>query len=196
MDLTNSSELIRNFFETSNLGLRKREISMVWSAVFLFRLLSRLLRSYKLPYQRAFCSTWKRWGCQTGWVRSIGPLRMLTHVRLFVFLILNLCFADNQITNSSDSFTNLNSESTFFNEYLLWFLIQLANWEKENWFGPTLFQLLKLRKIREANWWKHLMNSLKVLVIKWLGVLLTFYLFYERLTETIQNSIQKHSTHW
>ena len=57
-----------------------------------------------------------------------------------------------------------------FKEYLLWFLFQLANWgkipvldQKEVCF---LSQLLKLRKIcgknSETNWWKHLMNSLRI----------------------------------
>ena len=158
MDLTNSSELIRNFFETSNLGLRKREISMVWSAVFLFRLLSRLLRSYKLPYQRAFCSTWKRWGCQTGWVRSIGPLRMLTHVRLFVFWYWTIFFADNQITNSSDSFTNLNSESTIFSMNICYdFLFNWQTEKKRTGLDQYFFNLWNWEKfekqIGENVWW-------------------------------------------
>ena len=37
-----------------------------------------------------------------------------------------------RITNSSDGFTNLEFRIyEFFNEYLLWFIYQLANWEKK-----------------------------------------------------------------
>ena len=54
---------------------------------------------------------------------------------------------------SSDTFTNLEFRIyNFFNEYLLWYLFQLANWEKtlvlNQWEVCFLFQLLKLRKIR------------------------------------------------
>ena len=65
----------------------------------------------------------------------------------------------------------LNSEPTnFFDEYLLWFRFQLANWEKNTCLGPIRFhfQLPKLRKFSvkhgETNWWKHLMNSLFTVV--------------------------------
>ena len=51
-----------------------------------------------------------------------------------------------------------NSESTnWVSEYLLWFLFQLANWEKKLfWTNKVcfLFQLLKLRKILGKNWGK------------------------------------------
>ena len=50
--------------------------------------------------------------------------------------------------------------------YLLWFLFRLANWEKIMFWTNKKFgffySLLKLRKISETNWWKHLMNWLKV----------------------------------
>ena len=78
---------------------------------------------------------------------------------------------------SSDNFTNLEFRiDEFYNECLLWFLFQLANWEN------TCFQQIRslssfliaqteknswnkfVKKIREKNWWNYVMNSLKVLV--------------------------------
>ena len=66
------------------------------------------------------------------------------------------------ITNSSDSFTNIKFRIyEFLNEYLLWFLFQLANWKKKICFGliRSLFSFstnkkFVEKKIRETNWWK------------------------------------------
>jgi len=45
--------------------------------------------------------------------------------------------APKPITNSSDSFTNLEFQIyEFFNEFLLWFLFQVANWKKK--LGPII----------------------------------------------------------
>ena len=63
------------------------------------------------------------------------------------------------------------SESTnFFNSHLLWFLSQLANWEKKLFWTKKKFVFYFncsswkkiMEKISETNWWKHLMNSLLV----------------------------------
>ena len=68
---------------------------------------------------------------------------------------------------SSDTFTNLEFliYKKNFNEYLLWIIFQLANWEKTPVLKKLdflfLFQLRKIRgKISETNWWNYLMNSL------------------------------------
>ena len=81
----------------------------------------------------------------------------------------------------------LNYKSTnFSNEYLLWFLFQVANWEKKPWFGPirsffsffdfiwSLFSFstaqtekTSWKKNRETNWWKHVMNSWNILTPLW-----------------------------
>ena len=60
-----------------------------------------------------------------------------------------------------------NSESTnFFNEYLLWFLFSTGELRKNVCYEPMgslfLFQLLKLRKIRETNWWNYLIWLFKI----------------------------------
>ena len=78
--------------------------------------------------------------------------------------------APKPITNSSDSFTNLEFQIyEFFNEFLLWFLFQVANWKKKTWTNNNAFfffncsNLGKLvEKIRETNWWKKLMNSTQI----------------------------------
>ena len=66
----------------------------------------------------------------------------------------------------------------FFNESLLWFLFQLANWGK----NCLLFRLLKLRKIRGENWGNKLVYtsdefiiSLNFLLLK---IDLTFYILF------------------
>ena len=54
--------------------------------------------------------------------------------------------------------------SNFFNEYFLWFLFQLANWEKTLlWTNEIFFSYCSnwekiMYKIGETNWWKALMN--------------------------------------
>ena len=73
------------------------------------------------------------------------------------------------LTNSWDVFTNLEFRIyDFFNEYLLWFLF---NWQTEKkklfWTNKKLVFFFNcsnwgkfVEKIRETNWWKHLMNSI------------------------------------
>ena len=73
-------------------------------------------------------------------------------------------------------------------EYLLWFLFQLTNWGKKlvwtnkkmGYFNCSIWGKF-MRKIRETNWWKHLMNSLKncsrKILVWWCGQLkrVTFF---------------------
>ena len=68
---------------------------------------------------------------------------------------------------SSDTFTNLKFRIyDFFNEYLLWFLFSTCELRKNVCYEPMgslfLFQLLKLRKIRETNWWNYLIWLFKI----------------------------------
>ena len=67
-------------------------------------------------------------------------------------------FMHNIITNSSDIFTNLQ----IFRANICYESLSTGKLRIKNSFEPTticfLFQLLKLNKIREANWRKYLMN--------------------------------------
>ena len=67
-------------------------------------------------------------------------------------------FMHNIITNSSDTFTNLQ----IFRTNICYESLSTGKLRMKNSFEPTticfLFQLLKLNKIREANWRKYLMN--------------------------------------
>ena len=67
-------------------------------------------------------------------------------------------FMHNIITNSSDIFTNLQ----IFRTNICYESLSTGKLRIKNSFEPTticfLFQLLKLNKIREANWRKYLMN--------------------------------------
>ena len=80
----------------------------------------------------------------------------------------------------------LNSDSTnLLNEYLLWFLFQLANWEK-NLFGTNkkcvfFFNCWNWEKfveeISKTNWWKHLMNLLLVTMIGNILVIISVFTY-------------------
>ena len=60
--------------------------------------------------------------------------------------------------------------TNFLKEYFFWFLFQLVNWEKKtvfmtnkkfvSFFNGSNWEKF-VEKIRETNWWKHLMNSLQ-----------------------------------
>ena len=67
-------------------------------------------------------------------------------------------FMHNIITNSSDIFTNLQ----IFQTNICYESLSTGKLRIKNSFEPAticfLFQLLKLNKIREANWRKYLMN--------------------------------------
>ena len=59
--------------------------------------------------------------------------------------------------------------TNFLKEYFFWFLFQLVNWEKKtvfmtnkkfvSFFNGSNWETF-VEKIREINWWKHLMSSL------------------------------------
>ena len=65
-------------------------------------------------------------------------------------------------------FVVLSKNISIFKEYLLWFLFQLANWEKRLvwtnnkfvFFFNCSYREKLLEKISETDWWKSLMNSL------------------------------------
>ena len=104
------------------------------------------------------------------------------HLNFFSRSVLIQCSSGKKVSqkcSTGQSFIFLsdflqNLYFNYFNKYLLWFLFQLANWKKINFFGPMrgLFSFSTART--EKNWCKKfvkklvktLMNSLK----KWLAL--------------------------
>ena len=72
------------------------------------------------------------------------------------------CYITHQIVSPILNFES----SNYFNEYLLWFIFQLANWKKKSWTIKKFVFFFNcwnwenfMEKISEINWWKHVMNS-------------------------------------
>ena len=72
----------------------------------------------------------------------------------------HLCFIPGKkcLTYSSDSFTNLKFRIyDFFNEYLLWFLFQMAKWEENLlWINKIFFQLWTIQILHTHVFWDFL----------------------------------------